>query len=90
MLSILTVALLARLLVASAGECYLVTADGIYDIPCDFSAATTDALRYGAEDSPAATARRAEQQERDTLERRRGPRGSAFPRSARRRDSRSR
>jgi hypothetical protein len=53
------------LLVASAGECYLVTSDGISEIPCDFSAAATDALRYAAEETAEAKARRARQQQRD-------------------------
>jgi hypothetical protein len=61
----LALAIVMPLLVASATDCYLVTGDGITRIPCDFRAATTDALRYAARDAPDARARRAEQQKRD-------------------------
>jgi hypothetical protein len=37
--------------------CYLVTNDGIAEIPCDFRAAATDALRYASIDSPEARQR---------------------------------
>jgi hypothetical protein len=58
-------ALLVALALAAADDCYLVTSVGIDEIACDFSASTTDALRYGAEDSPEARKKRAEQQQRD-------------------------
>lgn len=76
----LTLTLIARLLVASSPDCYLVTSDEIRAIPCDFSAAATDALRYAADDAPEARARRARQQERDAVGPRRGPRSRTFRR----------
>lgn len=56
----LALTLILPLLVASAGDCYLVTNDEIEAIPCDFSAAATDALRYAAEDAEAAKPRKPE------------------------------
>lgn len=53
-----------RLLVSSAGECYLVTSEKIEVIPCVFSAEATDALRYAAEDAEAAKPRKPEPQPR--------------------------
>jgi hypothetical protein len=57
--------LLLALSLAAADGCYLVTSVGIDEVPCDFSASATDALRYAAEDSPEAQRKRAEQQLRD-------------------------
>jgi hypothetical protein len=79
---ILQLTLVLPLLVASAGDCYLVTNDEIDEIPCDFSAASTDALRYSAEDDPEAKAKRAEEAQRDA-NRQRGPKYRAFRRGSR-------
>jgi hypothetical protein len=46
--------------------CYLVTNDGIEQIPCDFRAAATDALRYASIDSPEAR-QRAERRRQQAL-----------------------
>jgi hypothetical protein len=75
-------ALISALLVASPGECYLVTSEGIDSIPCDFSAAATDALRYAAEDAEAARAERDGQRRRAEAARPRGPRATAFGRGS--------
>jgi hypothetical protein len=74
--------LILPLLVASPGGCYLVTSEGIDPIPCDFSAAATDALRYAAEDAEAARAERDRQRRREEAALRRGPRASAFGRGS--------
>lgn len=74
--------LILPLLVAAEGECYLVTSEGIDPIPCDFSAAATDALRYAAEDTEAARAARDRQQRREEAALRRGSRSSPFGRGS--------
>lgn len=53
--------LLAPLLMASGGDCYLITRDRIALIPCDFKAAATDSLRYAARDEERARPSRPEQ-----------------------------
>ena len=60
----LSLTLILPLLLASAGECHLVTNEKIELIPCDFSAATTDALRYAAEDADSARPRLPEPRQR--------------------------
>ena len=56
--------LVLTLLVASPGGCYLVTNARIHEIPCDFKASATDALRYAAEDAGEARSKRPEPQQR--------------------------
>jgi hypothetical protein len=75
-----TLTLILHLAVASAGDCYLVTAEEIRPIPCDFSAPVTDALRYAAEDTPEARARMSRQEQRDVAAPRRATRGRTFGR----------
>ena len=42
--------LLVPILLASVGDCYLVTNTRSEAIPCNFSASVTDALRYHAKE----------------------------------------
>lgn len=76
-------AVIARLVAASPAGCYLVTSEGISTIPCEFSAAATDTLRYAADDSPEARAKRAAPRSREPVPPWRPPDARAFGRGRR-------